>query len=126
MIVANCSITKYPAHAALEDPNVDLTDNNLSLAGNGLNVGVSAIRCHRVAIFHLYQFLFTICTDLKQNGCNLLRLLNPARLLAGNSNDHHDYEQVGLWKTVLYNDLELIVKEALKIRTFSFPLSVLA
>ena len=78
MIVANCSITKYPAHAALEDPNVDLTDNNLSLAGNGLNVGVSAIRCHRVAIFHLYQFLFTICTDLKLNGCNLLRLLNLA------------------------------------------------
>ena len=78
MIVANCSITKYPAHAALEDPNVDLTDNNLSLAGNGLNVGVSAIRCHRVAIFHLYQFLFTICTDLKLNGCNLPRLMNPA------------------------------------------------
>ena len=84
MIVANCSITKYPAHAMrlsfslLQDPNVDLTDNNLSLAGNGLNVGVSPIRCHRVTIFHLYQFLFTTCTNLMLNGCNFLRLLSPA------------------------------------------------
>ena len=111
MIVANCSITKYPAHAMrlsfslLQDPNVDLTDNNLSLAGNGLNVGVSPIRCHRVTIFHLYQFLFTTCTNLMLNACNFLRLLNPAF-----GRKFQWPPSVGLWKTVfLCNDLDLII-----------------
>ena len=107
----------------LEDPNVDLTDNKLSLARNGLNVGVSAIRHCCVPIIHVYQCLFTVYTNLMLKVCNFLIFSD----FWTPQNDYRKFQwpssSVGLWKTVfLCNDLDLIIMVALKIWTLAFTL----